>query len=269
MATTDFSRTPATQAPGWMQKYLDPSEELVLHNRFHPAVLLEPVTVLALGLVATAYADLAVRSSSAGRARDILVVVWVLWAAWALSTIWDYKTLLGFYKGSAVTRLFAFVATLALLALFGYIGKTHGVGAALWYAFAMYAIWAALQTAHYLNRYIVLTNKRLVVTEGIVNRQVKSLPLQKLTDMIYQRTAMGQALGYGTFDLQVPGASVNLGRLTYVPNPDHTYLQVSHLLWAASAPPKAKKVVLGGQVTESGPDGARPRNISLSGEMDG
>ena len=116
MATTDFSRTPATQAPGWMQKYLDPSEELVLHNRFHPAVLLEPVTVLALGLVATAYADLAVRSSSAGRARDILVVVWVLWAAWALSTIWDYKTLLGFYKGSAVTRLFAFVATLALLA---------------------------------------------------------------------------------------------------------------------------------------------------------
>jgi hypothetical protein len=268
MATTDFSRTPASQAPGWMQKYLDPSEELVLHSRFHPALLIEPVGVLALGLVATAYADLAVRSTG-GRARDILVVVWVVWAAWALSTVWDYKTLLGFYKGSAVTRLFAFLVTLGFIALFGYIGKTHGVGAVLWYAFAFYALWAFLETLHFLNRYIVLTNQRLIVAEGIVNRQIKSLPLAKLSDMIYQRTAMGQALGYGTFDLAVPGAAVQIGRLTYVPNPDHTYLQVSHLLWAAKGPPKPKKVALGGQITEPGPDGGRPRNISLSGEMDG
>ena len=265
MATTDFSRTPATEAAPWIKKYLDPSEEVVLHARFHPAVLLEPVAVLALGLVATSYADLAVRSTS-GSGREVLVVVWVIWAAWALSTIWDYKTLSGFYKGSAVTRLIAFLSTIAAIALFGYIGKTHGVGAVLWYGFAAYGLWAFLQILRYLNRYMVITNKRLIVLEGILNRQIKSLPLAKLSDMIYQRTAMGQALGYGTFDLQAPGASVNLGRLTYVRNPDHTYLQVSHLLWAASGPPKPKKIVLDGQVNEPGGSG---RNITLSGEMDG
>jgi hypothetical protein len=228
-------------------------------------VLLEPVTVFALGLVATSYADLAVRSAP-GSGRDVLVVVWVAWAAWALSTIWDYKTLAGFYKGSAVTRLIAFVSTIAAIALLGYVGKTHGVGAALWSAFGAYTFWAFLQGLRYLNRYMVITNKRLIVLEGILSRQIKSLPLGKLSDMIYQRTAMGQALGYGTFDLQAPGASVNLGRLTYVRNPDNTYLQVSHLLWAASGPPKPKKIVLDGQVNEPGGAG---RNITLSGEMDG
>lgn len=265
MTTTDFSRTPATEAPPWIKKYLDPSEELVLHARFHPALLLEPVSVLALGLVATSYADLAVRSNS-GRGREILVVVWVAWAAWALSTIWDYKTLTGFYKGSAVTRLIAFVSTIGAIALIGYVGKTHGVGAALWYTFAAYGLWAFLQILRYLSRYMVITNKRLIVLEGILNRQIKSLPLGKLSDMIYQRTAMGQTLGYGTFDLQAPGASVNLGRLTYVRNPDNTYLQVSHLLWAASGPPKPKKIVLDGQLNEPGGTG---RNITLTGEMDG
>ena len=265
MTTTDFSTTPATEAPPWIKKYLDPTEELVLYARFHIALLLEPVTVFVLGLVATAYADLAVRSTG-GRDRDILVVVWVAWAAWALSTIWDYKTLTGFYKGSAVTRLIAFASTIAAIAALGYIGKTQGVGAALWAAFGAYTFWAALQVVRYLSRLMVITNKRLIVLEGILSRQIKSLPLGKLSDMIYQRTALGQVLGYGTFDLQAPGASVNLGRLTYVSNPDHTYLQISHLLWKASGPPKPKKIVLDGQLNEPGSAG---RNITLSGEMDG
>ena len=266
MTTTDFSRTPATDAPSWIKKYLDPSEEVVLYTRFHPAVLLEPIAVFALGLVATAYADLAVRSASAGNAREILVVIWVVWAAWALSTISDYKTLAGYYKGSAVTRLFAFLATIGAIALLGYIGKTHGVGAALWTAFGAYALWAVLQGVRYFRRTMVITNQRLIVVEGLLNQEVKSLKLDKLSDMIYQRTAMGHALGYGTFNLEAPGASVKLGRLTYVPRPDHTYLQVSHLLWAAKGPPKPKKIVLDGQLSESGGAG---RNIAMSGEMDG
>lgn len=265
---TDFSQTPATEAPGWIKKYLDPSEKLVFHARFHPASLLEPVTVFVLGLVATSYADLAVRSST-GRGREVLVVVWVVWAAWALSTIWDYKTLAGFYKGSAVTRLFAFLLTAGFVALFGYVGKTRGVGSVLWFALLLYALWAFLQVLLYLSHYMVLTNKRLIVVEGIINREVKSLPLGKLSDMIYQRTAMGHALGYGTFDLQAPGASVNLGRLKYVSKPDNTYLQVSHLLWAASAPPDPKKIRLDGQIVEPSPEGPKTRGIALSGEMDG
>jgi len=263
---TDFSQTPATEAPGWIKKYLDPSEKLVFHSRFHPASLLEPVTVFVLGLVATSYADLAVRSTT-GRSREVLVVVWVVWAAWALSTIWDYKTLTGFYKGSAVTRLFAFLLTIGAIALFGYIGKTRGVGAVLWFAFAVYVLWAFLQVLLYLSHYMVLTNKRLIVMEGIVNREVKSLPLGKLSDMIYQRTAMGHALGYGTFDLQAPGASVNLGRLKFVSRPDNTYLQVSHLLWAASGPPDPKKIQLDGEIVEPGAAGTK--RVNLSGQMDG
>ncbi|HWG25523.1 PH domain-containing protein [Actinospica sp.] len=264
---TDFSQTPATEAPGWIKKYLDPSEKLVFHARFHPATLLEPVSVFVLGLVATSYADLAVRSTS-GRSREVLVVVWVVWAAWALSTIWDFKTLSGFYTGSAVARLFSFLLTAGFIALFGYIGKTRGVGSVFWFALLLYALWVFLQVLLYLSHYMVLTNKRLIVVEGIVNREVKSLPLEKLSDMIYQRTALGHALGYGTFNLQAPGASINLGRLKYVSKPDNTYLQVSHLLWSAKAP-DPKKIRLDGQVAERGPDGPMPRNISLSGEMDG
>lgn len=273
MSSTDFSRVPATEAPGTIKKYLDPSEELVFHRWFHWAILLEPVTVVVLGLVATSFADLAVRSSaSAGRGRDAVVVVWVVWLAWALSAVWDYKTLLGFYKGSAVMRLFSFLATIGVLALAGYIGKTRGIGAVLWYTFFAFCLWAFLQVLRFFNRYLVLTQKRLIVVEGIVNKQVKSLPLPKLTDMIYQRTALGHALGYGTFDLQAPGAAVNLGRLPFVTNPDNTYLQISHLLWGAAGPPAPKKIALSGSIAEQARPGeqtGRPRNVSLTGEMDG
>lgn len=274
MSTTDFSRVPATEAPASVKRYLDPSEELVFHRWFHWAILLQPAAVVIIGLVTTSFADLAVRSSAtAGRGRDAVVIVWVVWLAWALSAVWDYKTLIGFYKGSAVTRLFAFLATIGVLALAGYIGKTHGIGAVIWYAFFAFCLWAFLQAARYFNRYLVLTQKRLIVAEGIVNRQVKSLPLPKLTDMIYQRTAVGHALGYGTFDLAAPGAAVNLGRLPFVSNPDNTYLQISHLLWGASGPPSPKKIALSGQLAEQVQPGetaqGRPRNITITGEMDG
>jgi hypothetical protein len=273
MSSTDFSRVPATDAPSSIKKYLDPSEELVFHRWFHWAILLEPVTVIVLGVVVTSFADLAVRSSSSTRGRDVLVVLWVVWLAWALSAVWDYKTLAGFYKGSVVTRLFAFLATLGVIALAGYIGKTRGVGAVLWYAFFAFCLWAFLQVLRFFSRYLVLTQKRLIVVEGIVNKQVKSLPLPKLTDMIYQRTALGHALGYGTFDLQAPGAAVNLGRLPFVTNPDNTYLQISHLLWGAATPPKPKKIALSGSMAEPARPGepaqGRPQNITISGEMDG
>jgi hypothetical protein len=274
MSSTDFSRTPATDAPAAIKKFLDPSEELVFHRWFHWAVLLQPIAVVVAGLVVTSFADLAVRSSAdAGRGRTAVIVLWVVWAAWALSTVWDYKTLTGFYKGSAVTRLFAFLATLGVLALAGYIGKTRGVGAVLWYVFFAFCLWAALQLVRYFSRYLVLTQKRLIVVEGILNRQIKSLPLPKLTDMIYQRTALGHALGYGTFDLQAPGAAVNIGLLPYVPNPDNTYLQISHLLWGASGPPSPKKIALTGTLAEQLRQGeaptANPRNITITGEMDG
>jgi hypothetical protein len=275
MSSTDFSRTPATDAPGTIKRYLDPSEELVFHRLFHWAIMLEPIVVVVLGLVVTSFADLAVRSSAtAGRGRAAIVVVWVVWLAWALSTVWDYKTLIGFYKGSAVTRLFAFVSTLAVLALAGYIGKTRGVGAVLWYVFFAFCLWAALQIVRYFSRYMVLTQKRLIVVEGIVNKQIKSLPLPKLTDMIYQRTALGHALGYGTFDLQAPGAAVNIGLLSYVRDPDNTYLQISHLLWGGNGgPPPPKKIALSGTLGEQARPGEAqpggPRSITITGEMDG
>jgi len=80
-------------------------------------------------------------------------------------------------------------------------------------------------------------------------------------------------LGYGTFDLQVPGAAVNLGKIPYVGSPDNTYLQISHLLWGASGPPKPKKIALSGQIAQPARPGEAPSgppsNITVAGEMDG
>ena len=273
MASTDFSRVPATQAPSSIRKYLDPTEEVVFHRRFHWAVLLEPISVTAVGLAVTSYAAVAVHSSGGGNAREVVIGLWILWAAWALTTIWDYKTLTGFYKGSTVARLLSLLVTAGVVALAGYIGKTKGVPTLMWYCLGAFGIWGLLQFAKYWNRYLILTNKRLMVAEGIVNQQIKSLPLPKLTDMIYQRTGLGRTLGYGTFDLQVPGAAVNLGKIPYVTSPDNTYLQISHLLWGASGPPKPKKIQLSGQIAQSSRPGEAPvgppSNVTIAGEMDG
>jgi uncharacterized membrane protein YdbT with pleckstrin-like domain len=78
-------------------------------------------------------------------------------------------------------------------------------------------------------RYIVITDKRLILISGILSRKVIALPLQALRNLGFTRSTGGQVLGYGTFSVELDGQARAV--IDYIPYPEQLYLEVHHLLY--------------------------------------
>jgi hypothetical protein len=64
------------------------------------------------------------------------------------------------------------------------------------------AFWTALR---YVNQEYVLTNRRVIETEGVVNKRAADSSLEKINDAVLEQSIFGRALGFG--DLKVLTAS--------------------------------------------------------------
>ncbi len=89
-----------------------------------------------------------------------------------------------------------------------------------WFALVGRAIWRVLERRH---DWFVATDKRLILTYGLITRKVAMMPLTKVTDMSYNRSPLGRLLGYGTFVMESAGQDQALRRVSWVADPDHTY----------------------------------------------
>lgn len=81
----------------------------------------------------------------------------------------------------------------------------------------------------------VLSNKRLLYTEGVFRRRVGMMPLLRVTDLRYEQTVWGQLLGYGTFVLESAGRSNLVRRIVDLPNPNGLYLRVVEEMYEPEA----------------------------------
>jgi uncharacterized membrane protein YdbT with pleckstrin-like domain len=79
--------------------------------------------------------------------------------------------------------------------------------------------------------YFVVTSQRFLLATGIVTRKVNMMPLAKVTDMSFQRSAMGRILGYGEFILESAGQDQALTNVDYLPYPEQLYLEVCGLIF--------------------------------------
>ena len=84
------------------------------------------------------------------------------------------------------------------------------------------------------------------------------LPLGRITDVRYQRTWLDRMLGVGQFIFETPGGEA-LSDMPGVPNPEHAYLVLVHLLldWP--------DLSTGAPMTPRTPAGNRDALASLSG----
>ncbi|WP_020013704.1 PH domain-containing protein [Promicromonospora sukumoe] len=71
--------------------------------------------------------------------------------------------------------------------------------------------------------WFVMTDRRLILLTGFLVHRVAMMPSEKVTDLGYERTPMGQVLGYGTFIFETAGQDQALDRITWVPRPDSRY----------------------------------------------
>src|SRR5687768_4707392 len=90
-----------------------------------------------------------------------------------------------------------------------------------------------LRVAEWWMRYFIVTKRRVLLTSGVIVRTVTLLPLRRITDLTWQETLLGQVLGYGTFRFESAGQDQALRHLTYMPDAQGLYREVSRLLFSS------------------------------------
>ena len=128
-------------------------------------------------------------------------------------------------------------ATLLLGYLAGFLTRQNIDGLVtaavlIWLAVISWVAWKVLDW--YFDRFI-LTNKRVMVVNGIITRRVAMMPLLRVTDMKYEQSALGRLLSYGTFVLESAGQDQALREVKHLPNPNELYLRVVEEMYEPQA----------------------------------
>jgi PH (Pleckstrin Homology) domain-containing protein len=116
----------------------------------------------------------------------------------------------------------------------------------------------------------VITNKRVIKVEGIINRRVSTIPLGKITDTSYRRTWLGRLLGYGDMVLDTPGQDKYLPMLHKLSKPDKVYTLIMSIAIGGGVQPRPRPRREVDTATEShtaSKDDTNP--ISVAGENRG
>lgn len=121
-----------------------------------------------------------------------------------------------------------------LLALLGWVGTRlpqHSVLApALPWLIAALVCWWAFAWFSWRRERLVVTDRRLLLLNGLVSRRVGVMPLRKVTDLTFEQPLVGRLFdryGWGTFFFESAGQDQAFHRIPYVPRPDELYHQLS------------------------------------------
>ena len=122
------------------------------------------------------------------------------------------------------------------LALAGWLSNVIASGngivlLVIWILWGVLLLNLAVKVWEWAVTYFVVTSQRFVLTTGVITRNVNMMPLPKVTDMTFQRSAMGRLLGYGKFILESAGQDQALTNVDYLPYPEQLYLEVCGLIF--------------------------------------
>jgi uncharacterized membrane protein YdbT with pleckstrin-like domain len=101
----------------------------------------------------------------------------------------------------------------------------------IWIFWGLVFIRLIIKVIEWAETYFVVTSQRFILATGLVTRQVKMMPLAKVTDMTFERSATGRILGYGEFILESAGQNQALERIKHLPYPEQLYLEVCGLIF--------------------------------------
>jgi membrane protein YdbS with pleckstrin-like domain len=124
------------------------------------------------------------------------------------------------------------LAGLAVAGLLSTIAKLNGtILLVIWLAWLILVIRLLYAIYTWLEDYFVVTSARLLLSTGVIKKTVNMMPLGKVTDMRFERSAMGRLLGYGTFIVESAGQDQALHNIDHLPYPEQLYLEVCGLIF--------------------------------------
>ena len=136
---------------------------------------------------------------------------------WAV-LLWDT------FEAAALLAVCVLVSYLLPPAL--YIGQNI-----LWYVALLVVLRFAYVVMEWWVERLVVTDKRFVMTTGVFTTKVLMMPISKVTDLSYVRSATGRMMGYGTMVVESAGQIQALNRIDYIPRPEEFYDTISELVF--------------------------------------
>ncbi len=140
------------------------------------------------------------------------------------------------------------------LAAAGFLSSsvTHGNSTAIlviWLLWVLVVLWLGYKVFDWVRTYFVVTSRRMVLSSGVFNQKVNMMPLTKVTDMSFQRTATGRLFGYGEFIVESAGQDQALSNIRFIPYPEQLYLEVCALIFKPPpSPPALYRVYRGSEL---------------------
>jgi Bacterial PH domain len=132
----------------------------------------------------------------------------------------------------------------------------HNLSLLLWWAAMFWLVWKVL---NWRREWFVATDKRFLLLYGFIRRKVAMMPLQKVTDMSFDRSLLGRIVGYGTFVMESAGQGQALSVIDHVPDAEAHYQAICAQLFGSGTPVSAQPS--GG----AGPSGPRPDDDGSGG----
>lgn len=96
-------------------------------------------------------------------------------------------------------------------------------------------IWVVLRIILWFFDRFVLTNKRVMLINGVVTRRVAMMPLLRITDMKYEQSPLGRLFNYGTFIVESAGQDQALREVKHLPHPNELYLRLVEEMYEPQA----------------------------------
>ena len=98
----------------------------------------------------------------------------------------------------------------------------------LWLLTIGYLLWKVVAWSL---EFFLVTEHRMMVVKGVLNRSVLMMPLTKVTDITLNRSVVGQLLGYGQFVTESAGQKQAISNINFMPYPEQLYLEVSSVIF--------------------------------------
>lgn len=90
--------------------------------------------------------------------------------------------------------------------------------------------WFGVRWLQWTRHFFLATDQRVLKMYGVLSTTVDSMKVQKVTDMRYHRSLLGEVLGYGKITIESAGQDQALHDIEYLPYPRENYQELSHII---------------------------------------
>lgn len=101
-----------------------------------------------------------------------------------------------------------------------------GLADVFWWAWFALVVRACSKWFMWRRKWLVATDKRLLLNYGLIHQGVAMLSLSRVVDLTYTRSTLGQLLNYGSLVRESSGHLQTLHEIKWVRNPHSTYLTI-------------------------------------------